>query len=34
MTPDDDPASRAPLAADHPLHAISMPSEEQAWRLE
>src|SRR6202046_3041466 len=34
MTPADDPAPHATLAADHPLHSISMPSEEQAWRLE
>jgi 4-amino-4-deoxy-L-arabinose transferase-like glycosyltransferase len=34
MTPADDSAAHGSLPADHPYHAISMPSEEQAWRLE
>lgn len=34
MSSADDPASAATLPADHPYHAIAMPSEEQAWRLE
>jgi 4-amino-4-deoxy-L-arabinose transferase-like glycosyltransferase len=34
MAIDDEPAAPAALPAGHPYHGLSMPSEEQAWRLE